>query len=190
MYSGVSPATARVKATSYSTSARISERLAVLAASKVPHRPVGTIEACDETFNLLRINAALNGSANVITHHLAISDREVSAPYQDSHNWGHSTVHQQSYHSETVGCCTLQQFFEKTHTEKCNLCESNCEGAEFPILLSTPRDVLRRIRMMLVDYHCDLWTMNSKEDLVSHLEASGFDCNFHPSNESAVGSSP
>jgi FkbM family methyltransferase len=157
---------------------------AVLAASKVPHGAVRAIEACGETFNLLRINAALNGSANVITHHLAISDREgLCALYQDSHNWGHSTVHQQSYHSETVGCCSLEQFFEKTHTEKCNFVRMNCEGAEFPILLSTPRDVLRRIRMMLVDYHCDLWTMNSKEDLVSHLEGSGFDRSFHASND-------
>jgi hypothetical protein len=59
----------------------------------------------------------------------------------------------------------------------------NCEGAEFPILLATPRDVLRRIRMMLVDYHCDLWATNSQEDLVPHLEASGFDCNIHASND-------
>jgi FkbM family methyltransferase len=157
---------------------------AVLAASKVPHGAVHAIEACEDTFNLLCINAALNGMANVSTHHLAISDGEgYCTLYHDSHNWGHSMVHQLSYLSETVACCTLHQFFDKTQIESCSLVRMNCEGAEFPILLATPREVLRRVRIMSIDYHCDLWAKNSKEDLVSHLEASDFDCNVHTSND-------
>jgi hypothetical protein len=30
--------------------------------------------------------------------------------------------------------------------------------------------------MMLVLYHSELWTKNPKEDLIAHLEASGFEC--------------
>ena len=51
----------------------------------------------------------------------------------------------------------------------------NCEGAEFPILLASPADVLRRVRMLLVLYHYDLWAKNPKEDLVSHLQTNGFE---------------
>jgi FkbM family methyltransferase len=150
---------------------------AVLAASKVPRGAVYAIEACEDTFNFLRINAALNRTGNLSTHHLALSDRRGTCTlYYDAGNWGHSVVRQFSDRGETVECCTLQQFFEMTGIRTCSFIKFNCEGAEFPILLASSADLLRRVRMMLVLYHCDLWTTNSKEDLFSHLEASGFEC--------------
>src|SRR5690606_28080848 len=53
----------------------------LLVASRIPGGTVHAIEASLDTFNLLRINAALNrakfdGAAEVHCHHLAISDRE------------------------------------------------------------------------------------------------------------------
>jgi len=30
--------------------------------------------------------------------------------------------------------------------------------------------------MMLILYHCDLWKKNSKDDLISQLNSSGFEC--------------
>jgi FkbM family methyltransferase len=150
---------------------------ALLAASKVPRGVVHAIEACEDTFNLLRINAALNGLGNLATHHLALSDRRGTCTlYHDPGNWGHSVVRQLSDRCETAECRTLQQFFEEAGIAKCNFIKFNCEGAEFPILLSSPTDLLRRVGVMLVLYHCDLWTANSEEDLLSHLRASGFDC--------------
>jgi len=52
----------------------------------------------------------------------------------------------------------------------------NCEGAEFPILLSTKSNVLNRFQTILVLYHCDLWRPNTENDLITHLESSGFRC--------------
>ena len=152
---------------------------ALLAASKVPRGAVHGIEACEETFNLLRINAALNRMTNLSTHHLALSDRPGTCTlYHGPGNWGHSVVRRRSDRSETVECHTLQQFFEDTGITRCDFIKFNCEGSEFPILLSSPADLLRRVRMMLVLYHCDLWTSNSEDDLLSHLRASGFDCSI------------
>jgi FkbM family methyltransferase len=150
---------------------------AVLAASKVPRGAVHALEACEDTFNFLRINAALNRRGNLHPHHLALFDRRGTCTlHHDSGNWGHSVVRQLSDRSETVECCTLQQFFAEAGIQRCSFIKFNCEGAEFPILLASPPDVLRRARVMLVLYHCDLWSANSKEDLFSYLEASGFRC--------------
>jgi len=150
---------------------------AILAASKVPRGEVYAIEACEDTFNCLRINAALNKLENLSTFHVALSDqRGTCRLYYDNGNWGHSMVSRISKHSEEVECCTLQQFFDENHIEKCSFIKFNCEGAEFPILLSSPARLLRRVGAMLVLYHCDLWTKNTPEDLLAHLEASGFEC--------------
>jgi FkbM family methyltransferase len=157
---------------------------AVLAASKVPRGAVHAIEACQDSFNFLFVNAAINRMANLSVYHLALSDREGDCTlYHDSHNWGHSTVLKMSDRTETVQCRTLQRFFEKADIPRCTLLKMNCEGAEFPILLASPPEVLRRVRMMLVFYHSDLWTTNSREDVVSHLRASSFECKIRHSGE-------
>ena len=149
----------------------------VLAASKVPQGAVYAVEASEDTFNYLRINAALNRLGNLSTFHLALSDRRgTSTLYHDSGNWGHTLVRQISNRSEVVECCTLQQFLDERQIRKCSFVKFNCEGAEFPILLSSPADLLSRIGVMVVLYHCDLWTKNTVEDLLSHLQTSGFDC--------------
>ena len=150
---------------------------AVLAASKVPRGKVHAIEACEDTFNFLRVNAALNKLDNLVAHHLALSDREGTCTlYYDSGNWGHSVVSQLSASSEVVSCCSLQQFFEKNGIQKCDFIKFNCEGAEFPILLSSSGNVLTRIGMMLILYHCDLWPNNTPEDLLAYLQSKGFEC--------------
>jgi FkbM family methyltransferase len=149
----------------------------LLAASKVPNGKVYAIEACQDTFNVLRINVALNRRDNISVHHLALTDKSGTVTlFYDQGNWGHSVVKALSKHSETVASCSLATFLEQNHIEKCHFMKLNCEGAEFPILLATPSAVLQRFETILVLYHCDLWSKNSEVDLVSRLEASGFSC--------------
>jgi len=150
---------------------------AVLAASKVPRGAVHAIEACQNTFDYLRINTALNRMNNLHAYHLALSNQRGDCTlFHDTENWGHSVVHQLSASSETVESITLKDFFEENGIDKCNFVKFNCEGAEFPILLGSSSDLLRRIGAMLVLYHNDLWTANPKDELIAHLQASGFTC--------------
>jgi FkbM family methyltransferase len=149
----------------------------LLAASKVGGGKVYAAEASLDSFNLLRINLALNRCRNVEARHLALADREGTCTlFHEVGNWEHSTVAKLSKSSETVDCCTLAQFFDHNRIEHCEFMKMNCEGSEFPILLSAPKALLERIDKALVLYHCDLWKQNSEADLLSHLEACGFDC--------------
>lgn len=156
----------------------------LLAASKVRAGQVFAAEASLDSFNLLRINLALNHCHNVEAHHLALSDNEGTCVlFHDVGNWGHSTVASLSTSSEAVDCCTLGQFFDRNRIEHCTFMKMNCEGSEFPILLSAPESVLGRIENALVLYHCDLWTKNGEGDLISHLEACGFHCEIRNRSE-------
>lgn len=147
----------------------------LLASSKVRRGRVYAIEACEDSFNLLQINVALNNAANISVYHLAITDRKGTCRlYYYRDNWGHSIVSQLSKYYETVTSCTLTDFLERNEIDKCHFMKLNCEGAEFPILLSTPRSVLQRFNIILVLYHCDLWSSNTETDLLSHFQSSGF----------------
>ena len=149
----------------------------LLAASKVRVGKVFAVEASLDSFNLLRINLALNGCANVEARRLALTDAEGTCTlFHDVGNWGNSVVAELSKSIETVECWPLAEFFDRSGIEHCEFMKLNCEGSEFPILLGAPSSVLRRVDNALVLYHCDLWKENTEEDLISHLEASGFEC--------------
>ena len=147
----------------------------LLASSKVKRGKVYAIEASEDSFNLLRINVALNNATNISLHHLALADRQGTCRlYYDRGNWGSSTVSDHSRGYEIVKSCTLADFLESNKIDKCHFMKLNCEGAEFPILLSTLGGFLQRFDVILVFYHCDLWTSNTKTDLLSHLQSAGF----------------
>jgi FkbM family methyltransferase len=149
----------------------------LLTSSKVRRCKVYAVEACQDTFNVLRINVALNGLSNISTHHLAITDKEGPVTlYHDTGNWGHTVTKVMTAFSETVESTTLSRFLEMNHIETCQFMKLNCEGAEFPILLSTSPEVLRRFGTILILYHCELWAANTPGDLLSHLRSAGFRC--------------
>lgn len=158
----------------------------LLSSSKVIGGKVYAIEACEETYNLLRINVALNQCNNISVHHLAMADNEGETTlYYDTveGNWGHTTVKKLSDFNEAVKSCTLPIFLERNHIIECHFMKMNIEGAEFPVLLSTPSSVLRRFGTILILYHCDLWSDNTEVDLIFHLESSGFNCTIRNQGE-------
>ena len=149
----------------------------LLAATKAPGVRVHAIEASRDTFNLLRINIALNGSAGITAHRVAMADRKGTIDlFHATGNWGHSVVKEMSRSTESVPATTMTDFLTENRVERCAFIKFNVEGAEFPILLGTSTEVLRRFDTMLVLYHCDLWEKNTERDLMEHLGRAGFHC--------------
>jgi FkbM family methyltransferase len=149
----------------------------LLSSSRARLGRVYAVEASQDTFNLLRINVALNHITNISVHHVAIAEKEGQVTlYHDRGNWGHSIVKPLSAFSETVESTTLTRFMEKNGIRHCHFMKFNCEGAEFPIVLGTSQETLSRIGITLILYHCDLWGKNTEADLVAHLHSAGFTC--------------
>ena len=69
---------------------------------------------------------------------------------------------------------SLASFLDAHKIASCDLMKLNCEGAEFPILLATPPEVLRRFGVILTLYHADLYPSSSLEALVAHFRDNGF----------------
>ncbi len=150
---------------------------AVYASTLVPHGRVHAVEAAQDSANLLRINVALNRCDNVSVHRVALSDREGECElFHALGTWGYSIVRGRAKTSETVATTTLESFMEANQIGRCHFMKVNCEGAEFPILLSAPDAILQRFDTMVVDYHNDLCTTHGWQELVARLEAGGLSC--------------
>lgn len=149
----------------------------LLAAAISPAGRVLAVEACLENYEMLAYNVQLNRLARVETEHLALSDRpgEVSLHHNPAGNWGHTITKPVGGHAESVRAETLADYLRSHAVERCDLAKLNCEGAEFPILMSTSVETLRKIRQMLVFYHADLVDSSySVKKLEQHLETAGF----------------
>jgi FkbM family methyltransferase len=161
----------------------------LLAASKVPSGLVYAIEPSRESYNYLRLNVELNHAKNIKPICLALAGEKGEAfLHHDDGNWGHSIMRRFSVLSsvgnrvslggEKVPSDTLAGFMRGHGITGLDFIKFNCEGAEFPIILHTPSEILGRIRNMLVLYHLDLAPGYSLDGLVGHLHASGFRTEF------------
>src|SRR5262249_32636134 len=147
----------------------------LLAASKLTHGKVHAVEASQESYNYLRINTALNPRLSIIPHRLALSDCDGEVMlHHDRENWGHSIMKRYSPRGEKVPAASLSTFMEAQGIREVAFIKFNCEGAEFPIVMTAPVETLKRIRIMLILYHLDLVDGYSLHDLVDRLMEAGF----------------
>lgn len=83
----------------------------------------------------------------------------------------------------TVRLMTLEQVFEQTMTDQCDLLKIDCEGGEYDVLLTAPDHLLARIRNILCEYHAS--TKYQPQQIVDRLVKSGF--NVEAENYTAFG---
>jgi FkbM family methyltransferase len=146
------------------------------AAQLVRPGKVYAVEASRATYDVLAANIALNRLQNVEASHLALSSHAgiVTLHHDRAGNWGHSIMAALSDSTEEVPSETLAGYFARHGIERVDFAKFNCEGAEFPILIGAPPDVLRRIRNAVVLYHCDLAQGHDRQALVDAFEHAGF----------------
>jgi FkbM family methyltransferase len=156
----------------------------LLVASKIGDGKVYAIEASKDSFNLLKINIALNNYKNISAHHVAITDKNgMTELFHSKGNWGHSTVKKLSNSYETVVSQTLSTFLQTNSIAFCHFMKLNCEGGEFPILMSATTETFKKFGSFLILYHCDLYEKYTEEELLSHLKSNGFICTIKKHNE-------
>lgn len=154
---------------------------AIQTATKYPKATVYAFEASHETFSLLEGNVCENGlTGRVVVVNKAVSakDGEVTLYHNlVDGNWGHTISKKVSDSIEIVESTTLSRFMKNSRIEAIDLLKSNCEGAEFEIILNTSLDDLARVKCAIVLYHCDLvGGSQTVEKLVRRLTAAGHHC--------------
>jgi FkbM family methyltransferase len=155
----------------------------LVASASAPDGTVFAIEASKETYNFLRINTALNNAKNISIHNIAIAEKNGPCTlYFDTGHWGHSITKQLSTRTEIVKGLTLEKFLSENGIERCNLMYLNCEGAEFPILLTSSRETLQKFDTIQADCHTHLWAANTIDDLALHLGSCGFKTSLQESD--------
>lgn len=88
----------------------------------------------------------------------------------------------------SISCISLDECLDRFGMNELDLLKMDIEGSEWPVLLSTPPEVLRRIRHIEVEYH----EVNRRfgyrpEQLFAHLAAGGHRLTFRTEDQYRTG---
>jgi len=148
----------------------------VYAAMKAKGGTVFSFEPEKENFKLLKQNIILNNLKNIKAFNLGVCGikGKTKLYLNNSNDAGHS-IYQKTGKYEIVNCTTLRGIFDANKIEKCDFLKIDCEGAEFEILFKAPREYLKKIDKIILEYHEWLYTKKTHKDLQNFLKSSGFD---------------
>lgn len=129
----------------------------IIASQKAPNGKIYAVEASKDTFSILKKTVEENNLQNIICVNSAISKSDGTEKlFLSPENWEHSITKKFTGEFELVKSLSLKTFFQEYDLKSCDLIKFNCEGAEFGIVFSTPPEVLKKIKMMLILFHEDM----------------------------------
>jgi FkbM family methyltransferase len=147
----------------------------ILAASKAAR--VYSFEPFPPTFDWLQRNIHENCLENITAYNYAVGakpeSRVLHVQPESTANSLFAGQDQTGGQEMVVKCTSLSEIFEVNNLEKVDFLKLDCEGSEFEIIFETPKEVLKKCDVIVMECHNGV-TKFSHADISRHLEALGF----------------
>ena len=147
-----------------------------------PNVPIYAFEPHIGNYEILKTNLKQNRIKNVITKQLAVSDETEEVELQLSQedlNHSLEKAIEPTGETQKVQTITLKRIFRTNQIKRCDLLKLDCEGSEFKILYSTPKNIFDKIDHIFLEYHNWIEEESSKE-LKSFLQQMGYRVEQYP----------
>ena len=142
---------------------------------------VYALEPEQSNYDLLVRNIELNGANNVCPYRVALSNRNGTGLITREGMASSLYFQSASTKTEEVPTCTLQEFLTQHQIDQVDYLKMDCEGAEWDIILSTPPEVLTRIRHIEMEFH-NIGAETHPAQLQAHLAKAGLASEYSDPN--------
>jgi hypothetical protein len=93
--------------------------------------------------------------------------------YLSNENWGHSLkIKNNRKQWEEVNICTLEDFIVNNKLHVIDYMKMNIEGSEYDIIYSTPKNILKHIKSMHIEFHPS--EIHTGKELFEYVKKCGF----------------
>lgn len=131
-------------------------------------KKVYSFEPEPENFNLLLTNIRLNSIKNIEAINKAVSKKTGTAKLRIGVDESECSLDKKGIDVATI---SLKDFFDTYNIKKIDFLKMDCEGSEYDILMSTPKEYLERIGKISMEVHK---TNKFLEDMSEFLSKNGF----------------
>ncbi len=142
-----------------------------------PKAKIYSLEPDPKTFQLLKTNKELNHCTNVTLISQAVSNRRGSTTFYSCQANGLSSLSKTRLPYQVtktrVELTTIPDLMRQYRLGQIDILKIDAEGAEFDILLKTPRFPYPLIKEIILEYH-DRPTAHHHEEIVSRLHQAGY----------------
>jgi FkbM family methyltransferase len=140
-------------------------------------------EPIEKNFNILKENIELNKIKNIIHFNSAVSNQSNKLKiFIDSDDSAHSIFESDRDFIE-VNSTTIKSIFDENKIKKCNLLKLDCEGAEYQIIESIPKEYFLKIDKMIIEYHIANENPELYKKLIRNLKDNSFKIKIEPISE-------
>lgn len=132
-------------------------------------------EPIKENYNLLKENIEVNKIENIISFNSAVSKQTNKLKiFINSDDSAHSIFESEKNFIE-VDSTTIKSIFDKNKIKNCNLLKFDCEGAEYQIIESIPKEYFFKIEKMIIEYHLANEKPEMYKKLIENLKNNKFE---------------
>ena len=137
-------------------------------------------EPNQENFDMLTSNISYNKLENIIPFNLAVTKNESEVKlFLDDDQSAHS-IFQNGKDAITVKSISLEKIFDRNNIDFCKVLKLDCEGAEYEIIDSLPKEYFNRIKNIIIEYHYADSKPELVRELISKIKNEGFQITTRP----------
>ena len=131
-------------------------------------------EPIKKNFDILKENIELNKNKNIISFNSAVSNQSnKSKIFINSDDSAHS-IFESGKNFIEVKSTTIKSIFDENKIINCNLLKLDCEGAEYQIIESIPKEYFFKIDKMIIEYHLANKNPELYSKLIQNLKDNSF----------------
>jgi len=148
----------------------------IYAAKQAFQGKVFSFEPLPENYEIFMENIKLNKVKNIIPLKAAVSSKNGKDKlflFEGLHTGSSSLYTRNTKKYVQINTVTLEKIIKKNKIKRINFMKIDCEGAEYDILFNLPKNILKIIDKISMEYHDKINEHNHKE-LVSFFKENGW----------------
>ncbi len=152
----------------------------LLVARNAPNGRVLSFEPDPDNYAQLTKNINASGTKNVVARQYAVSAKRGTITFQrDRLNTAESSLYKKGTETVEVTSTTLEDIFKQENIKICNYLKLDCEGAEYEILFSAPKELFLRVEKIVMECHApQFFGINDKkcsyDNMITFLKNLGY----------------
>lgn len=157
----------------------------VFASQLAKNGKVFSFEPVPENFELLKKNIRLNLISNITPINKAVSNKNGQENIflsEDTACHSFFTNFSKVHRKIPVETISLNSFIKENKISRIDFLKMDCEGAEYKILFNSPKNVLKKIKKIGMEYH-NIDDKNNVSILKEFLEENGFKVTIENGNQ-------